>query len=196
MRLVLLMLAFVSVNLEYLFLLLYLLQKYTPLQVVAGYLAADGVLMGLSYALGLGLQLIVPDWVTGGVGLVPLAFALSAKAPTDPAQSPPAAAVTVWVTVLTVTTRCQLALYLPILTGTGGWEALAAFGLIAGLTVAVVLAASTVARHPAWADEIGRRSQAPTKACYVLVGAYVMWDSDLLQHLETAVEAALTALGR
>ncbi|WP_262315762.1 hypothetical protein [Lacticaseibacillus parakribbianus] len=195
MRLILLLLAFVSVNLEYLFLLLFLLQKYAPLQVTLGYLAADAVLMGLSYALGLGLELIVPDWVVGGVGLLPLVFALHAKSPTDPALSPQAATVAVVLTVLAVTTRCHLALYLPILTGIGATEALLAGVLIGVATVVVMLAASTVARHPAWAAEIQARSLAPTKACYVLVGAYVMWDSDLLGQLQTAVRAALLALG-
>ncbi|WP_125702281.1 hypothetical protein [Lacticaseibacillus daqingensis] len=178
MRLAMLGFAFVSVNLEFLFVWLYLLARYTPWRVALGQAGVTVGLVLIAWAASLGLQLAVPTWLVGGAGLVPLVWAL--HAPTPPA---------VMLTVVVLTARCQLALYLPVLVG-ATWQTVAlGVGLILGLTPLLSFGLASVARHPAWADTIATRAKTSTTTCYVAAGVFVALDTGLVEVLLKGVRA-------
>lgn len=72
----LLALTFLSVNLDFFFMLIFLLQKYRVRQVLAGYLLGIVILLTLSFFIGRIISLFLPEWLLGILGLLPIYMAL------------------------------------------------------------------------------------------------------------------------
>lgn len=72
----LLTLTFLSVNLDFFFMLLFLLNRYPRRAVILGYVMGIAVLMSLSFAIGKTLALLMPEWLLGVLGALPLYLAL------------------------------------------------------------------------------------------------------------------------
>ncbi|WP_179393880.1 hypothetical protein [Lacticaseibacillus absianus] len=196
MRFVMLALALISVNLEFLFTWLALMQRVAPKTVAFGAGLVSAGLVSLAWALGQGLELILPAWVVGGSGLVPLVWALHAPQPAPvsaPAPLPTVAATSplaaVIATALVLTARCQLTLFLPVMAGVSAWTLLGAVGLVGGLTVGLLYSLQGLARHPALAATITARAKASATTCYVLAGAFVAVDTGLVDQLVKVVSA-------
>lgn len=69
-------LTFISVNLDFFFMLLFLLKKYRLTQVILGYLLGNIILLTASFFVGKALLLFLPEWILGLLGFLPIYLAL------------------------------------------------------------------------------------------------------------------------
>lgn len=179
----LLTLTFISVNLDFFFMLLFLLRRYRTRQVLLGYLLGTWVLLTLSFVVGKALATVLPEWLLGVLGVLPISMALHDDDDAADAKDHGSPTWTVMVTYLSVCAGCNLALFLPVLAG----EALVHFGItllfIGLLTVAVVIVIRMIADIPAVSRVMSRFGEKLMKLCYVVIGLYVFWDSGLIAHV-------------
>ncbi|WP_369707311.1 cadmium resistance transporter [Levilactobacillus brevis] len=178
-----LLLTFLSVNLDFFFMLIFLLRRYPVIKVVWGYLLGNWVLLILSYLLGKALLLVLPEWLLGILGFLPIYMAFHDEDDADGHKTSRSPVWSVLVTYLSVCSGCNLAIFLPVLVGETLPHFILALGFISLLTVGAVLLVKGVAQVPAVETLMAQRGEQLMKLCYVLIGLYVFWDSGLISHL-------------
>ena len=67
---------FLAVNLDFFFILIFLLERYNLRDVIIGYLGALLVLVTISFLLGKTLAIFLPEWILGILGILPIYMAL------------------------------------------------------------------------------------------------------------------------
>ncbi|WP_125705894.1 cadmium resistance transporter [Lacticaseibacillus daqingensis] len=183
MNYVLLTLTFLSVNLDFFFMLLFLLKKYAMHTVMLGYLLGTLLLLTLSFAAGKVLASILPEWLLGVLGVLPIWMALRADSDDETTATHHQPVMTVMLTYLSVCAGCNLAIFLPVLAG----ESFGHFGLtlifIGALTLLIVWLIHLVAATPVVTQLMDRFGEPLMRVCYVLIGLYVFWDSGLITHI-------------
>lgn len=183
----LLTLTFLSVNLDFFFMLLFLLKKYPRNAVILGYVLGVMVLMTLSFAVGKTLALFLPEWLLGVLGVLPLYMALRPDQDSDQVQHRDSAVLAVFLTYLSVCAGCNLSIFLPVLAG----ETLAHFGItlvyVALLAAAVVVVIDLIGRLPVVVNLMKAYGDKLMRVCYAAVGLWVFWDSGLISHLLSLV---------
>lgn len=179
----LLTLTFLSVNLDFFFMLLFLLNRYSREAVMLGYVLGVAVLMSLSFAIGKTLALLVPEWLLGVLGVLPLYLAVRPDHDSNQVRGHNSAVLAVFFTYLAVCAGCNLAIFLPVLAG----ETLAHFGAtllyVALLAVAVVLVIAQIGKLPSVTAVMKAHGAQLMRVCYAAVGLWVFWDSGLIAHL-------------
>ena len=65
-------LTFLSVNLDFFLMLVFLLKKYRLWQVLLGYLLGNLILLTASFFVGKALTLFLPEWLLGFLGVLPI----------------------------------------------------------------------------------------------------------------------------
>ena len=68
-------LTFLSVNLDFFFMLIFLLKKYSLVKVMIGYLLGNLILLTLSFFIGKALLVFLPEWILGILGFLPIYLA-------------------------------------------------------------------------------------------------------------------------
>ena len=76
MNWLLILITFLGVNLDFFFILLFLLKKYDLKSVTVGYLIGLWVLLLLSFNVGQILAHVLPEWILGLLGFLPIYMAL------------------------------------------------------------------------------------------------------------------------
>ncbi|WP_390409886.1 cadmium resistance transporter [Lacticaseibacillus jixiensis] len=179
----LLALTFLSVNLDFFFMLLFLLKQFRLRQVMLGYLLGTLFLLTVSFAVGKVLATILPEWLLGVLGVLPIYMALHDDDDDDPTTTHGNPVWTVFVTYLSVCAGCNLSIFLPVLAG----ETLPHFGItllfIGVLTLIVVYLIHLVADIPVVSKVMDRFGERLMKVCYILIGVYVFFDSGLISHV-------------
>lgn len=179
----LLTLTFLSVNLDFFLLLLFLLRRYRTRDVLGGYLLGIVSLMSASFLIGKALAAVLPEWLLGVLGVLPIYLALRRDVDADAKDRHGAPWLSVMLTYLSVCAGCNLAIFLPVLAN----QTFVHFGMtlvfIAGLTVLVVFGLKRVADLPPVTKVMTHFGEPLMKLCYVVIGLYVFWDSGLVAHL-------------
>lgn len=183
MNVSLLVLTFVSVNLDFFFMLIFLLRKYRMWQVMVGYLIGNLVLLTVSYLVGRSLLLFLPEWLLGTLGILPIYLAFHDDDDELADRSSHGPVWSVLTTYLAVCTGCNLSIFLPVLVGESSFHFLLTLGLIGSLTVIVVALIRWVTKLPGVTTLMTRYGEKLMKGCYVVIGLYVFLDSGLIQHL-------------
>lgn len=104
-------LTFISVNLDFFFMLLFLLKKYRLPQVMLGYLLGNLVLLSASYFIGQALAVFLPEWLLGILGLLPIYLAFHDDDDDDGAKQLSSPVLNVFLTYLSVCAGCNLAIF-------------------------------------------------------------------------------------
>ncbi|WP_119327320.1 cadmium resistance transporter [Companilactobacillus musae] len=177
-----LFLTFLSVNLDFFFMLIFLLKKYKLSKVIIGYLLGNIILLTISFVIGKALTSFLPEWILGTLGILPiyLAFHDDDDKQTSTHKSP---IISVLVTYLSVCAGCNLSIFLPILVGESLNSFLITLVFIGSLTILVVFIIKLIADIPAVSTVMENHGEKLMKICYVLIGLYVFWDSGLITHL-------------
>lgn len=180
----LLTITFLSVNLDFFFMLIFLLKKYKLSKVILGYLLGNMILLTASFAIGKALATFLPEWILGVLGLLPIYLAFhdndddSGKDTTHKSET-----LTVLLTYLSVCAGCNLSIFLPVLVGETIPNFLITLVFIGILTIIIVFLIKLVADVPTISNLMERHGERLMKICYVLIGLYVFWDSGLISHL-------------
>lgn len=179
-----LLLTFLSVNLDFFFMLIFLLKKYRLSKVIIGYLLGNIILLTASFIVGKALAAFLPEWILGILGILPIYLALhDDDDENDQKHAHKSEIMTVLVTYLSVCAGCNLSIFLPVLVGETVTNFLITLVFIGVLTVLVVLLIKLVANIPAVSNLMEKHGKRLMKICYILIGFYVFWDSGLISHL-------------
>lgn len=175
-------LTFISVNLDFFLMMLFLLRQYRFRQVLVGYLIGTLLLVTLSFVAGQFLAALLPEWVLGILGVLQIWLAF--RDDDDDNQGHGVNGTWgVMLTYLSVCAGCNLSLFLPVLAN----QRLANFGMILALvtilTVVAVVVINLVGKLPVIVRGMDRFGESLMKICYVAIGCYVFYDSGLVTHL-------------
>ncbi len=176
-------LTFLSVNLDFFFMMIFLLKKYRVWQVMIGYLLGNLILLTASFFIGKTLALFLPEWILGVLGILPIWMAFRDDDDDDGDKTHRSPVVSVLVTYLSVCAGCNLSIFLPVLVGETMLHFLMTLVFIGVLTVAVVIVIKLIADVPVVERVMAAHGERLMKVCYVLIGLYVFWDSGLISHL-------------
>lgn len=179
----LLALTFLSVNLDFFFMLLFLLKKYRLGQVMIGYLLGNLILLTVSYVVGRALTVFLPEWLLGVLGILPIYLAFHDDDDDDGIKDSRSQMVSVLVTYLSVCAGCNLSIFLPVLVGESVSHFLLTLVFIGSLTILVVFVIKLLGNVPVVAKVMTAYGERLMKVCYVIIGLYVFWDSGLISHL-------------
>lgn len=179
----LLALTFLSVNLDFFFMMIFLLKKYRTWQVLIGYLLGNLILLTASFFIGKTLALFLPEWLLGLLGFLPIWMAFRDDDDDDGDQTSKSPVLSVLVTYLSVCAGCNLSIFLPVLVGETMLHFLMTLGFIGILTIIVVFLIKLIADIPVVERVMTAHGERLMKICYVLIGLYVFWDSGLISHL-------------
>ncbi|KRM77811.1 integral membrane protein [Secundilactobacillus collinoides DSM 20515 = JCM 1123] len=183
----LLLITFISVNLDFFFMLIFLLKKYPLPKVMLGYLLGNLVLLTLSFFVGKTLALFLPEWLLGVLGVLPIYMALRDDDDNADDKTSSSQVWAVFITYLSVCAGCNLSIFLPVLVGETMVHFLMTLAFISVLTLIVVIIIKGVAGIPAVATVMTAHGEKLMKACYIVIGLYVFWDSGLISHLLTLI---------
>ncbi|MFC6180238.1 cadmium resistance transporter [Lactiplantibacillus daowaiensis] len=176
-------LTFLSVNLDFFFMLIFLLKKYRVSQVMVGYLLGNLILLVASFFIGKTLALFLPEWLLGVLGILPIYLAFRDDDDDDNDQTDRSPILNVLLTYLSVCAGCNLSIFLPVLVGETMLHFVMTLGFIGVLTILVVLVIKLIADVPVVTRVMTAHGEKLMKVCYVLIGLYVFWDSGLISHL-------------
>lgn len=179
----LLLVTFISVNLDFFFMLIFLLKKYPLPKVMLGYLLGNLVLLTLSFCVGKALAIFIPEWLLGVLGVLPIYMALHDGDDDNADKTSSSQVWAVFITYLSVCAGCNLSIFLPVLVGETMVHFLMTLGFIGSLTLIVVIIIKGIADIPAVATAMTVHGEKLMKACYIVIGLYVFWDSGLISHL-------------
>ena len=183
MNLGVLVITFLGVNVDFFFMLLFLLKKYRISQVIMGYLIGVIILLIASYSAGAVLASFLPEWVLGILGVLPIYMAIHDNDEEQNDNSKQSPILTVLLTYLSVCAGCVLAIFLPVMAGASLNNFFFALLIIALLTIVIVFIVKLVADMKVVTELMDRYGEVLMKVCYVLIGVYVFWDSGLISHL-------------
>lgn len=177
-------LTFIAVNLDFFFILICLLHKYKLQSVILGYLAGILILVSASFLTGKLLDTLLPEWLLGFLGILPIWMALhdNDESP-DKHKSVNHAWLTVLITYMSVCTGCNLSIFLPVLTSVSPFQFMQMLLLLTILTVLLVCLLKVVGDLPVVDHLMKQHGDRLTKIIYVSVGIYVFFDSGLIKHL-------------
>ncbi|MDN2454368.1 hypothetical protein FFX44_11885 [Lactobacillus sp. UCMA15818] len=179
----LLTLTFISVNLDFFFMLIFLLKKNRLLRVMLGYLLGNLILLIASYVLGRALAVFLPEWVLGILGILPIYMAFHDDDDDEKTTNHKSQVLSVMFTYLSVCAGCNLSIFLPVLVGENLGHFLLTLVFISILTILVVFLIKLVADIPIVSKVMAAYGEKLMKICYVVIGLYVFWDSGLISHL-------------
>lgn len=175
---------FIAVNLDFFFILIILLHKYSLRSVITGYLAGILILVTASFAAGKFLAAFLPEWLLGILGILPIWMALHDDDDVDnEKQASHQAWLEVMLTYLSVCAGCNLSIFLPVLTSVSLLQFGEVLLLLSGLTILLVCLLKVVGDLPVVNQLMKKYGDLLTKIIYVGVGIYVFFDSGLISHL-------------
>lgn len=183
MNIGIIVMTFLGINIDFFFMLLFLLKKYHVLQVLLGYLAGVMLLLIGSYFISATLGLFLPEWLLGLLGILPIYMALHDDDGNDAPKWHKQPIVTVLLTYLSVCSGCVLAIFLPIMIGKSIHDLVITILIIAILVTMIVFIIKLVVTTNLVMKIMNQYGEIMMKICYILIGLYVFWDSGLIHHV-------------
>lgn len=183
MNLLVIFITFMAVNLDFFFILLFLLERYKTREVAIGYMLGVIFLMTISYIVGKVLNLFLPEWTLGILGFLPIYVALHDQDEEPSEKQEQAPIVATLITYLAVCSGCNLSLFLPILTGQPVRNFLMAMGVVVILALAMVYLIQYFGRLAMIKDLMNKYGEKLMKVVYIAIGLYVFYDSGLITQL-------------
>lgn len=183
MNYLLILFTFIAVNLDFFFILLFLLERYKTTSVMVGYMLGLVVLMAASFFIGKALALFLPEWLLGVLGVLPIYMALHDDDDDVKDQSKHSPIIATFVTYLAVCSGCNLSIFLPVLAGQSFQNFALAVVFVLVLAAVVVLLIKAVGQVPVVKRVMTKYGEILMKIVYIGVGLYVFYDSGLISHL-------------
>ncbi|MHA8110424.1 cadmium resistance transporter [Lactobacillaceae bacterium Melli_B4] len=178
-----LLFTFLGVNIDFFFMLLFMLREYKVTKVIIGYLLGVVTLLIASYTIGQILDLLLPEWLLGLLGFLPIYMAIHDDDDDDGDKKYRSPILSVFLTYLAVCAGCNLAIFLPVLVGATFSNFSLALLFIGILSLLMVLVVKMISKVPIVSTIMEKYGEILMKICYVLIGLYVFWDSGLISHV-------------
>ncbi|WP_195701821.1 cadmium resistance transporter [Companilactobacillus futsaii] len=179
----LLLLTFLSVNLDFFFILIFLLEKFRLPKVILGYLLGNIILLSISFTIGKTLATFLPEWILGVLGILPIYLALHDDDDDSKHSDNKSEVLNVLITYLSVCAGCNLSIFLPVLAGENLNNFIITLLFIGSLTILIVLIIKLISKSSLVKIVMKKYGEIAMKICYVSIGLYVFWDSGLITHL-------------
>lgn len=183
MNYLLILVTFLAVNLDFFFILLFLLGRYPVRDVMVGYMMGIVLLMVASFFIGQALNLFLPEWLLGFLGLLPIYMALNDNDENINRQRSHNPMMATFVTYLAVCSGCNLSIFLPVLVQETYRDFALTIIFVLFLSAIVVALIKRFGAIKAVKRVMTRYGETLMKVVYVGVGLYVFYDSGLISHL-------------
>ena len=182
MNYLVLLITFIGVNLDFFFMLLFLLKKYRLFNVIVGYLLANLFLLIISFLIGIFLKSILPIWLLGILGVIPIYIAFHDD-DNDHINNNHSEIISTFITYLSTCSSCNLAIFTPVLTTEKVSTFLATLIYISFLIIIVVLLGKLIINNKLVKHIMDKYGEVLMRICYIVIGIYVFFDSGLIAHL-------------
>lgn len=179
----LLLLTFLSVNLDFFFMLIFLLKKFKLSKVILGYFLGNIILLSISFTIGKALANFLPEWILGILGILPIYLALHDDDDDTKHSEHKSDIMTVLITYLSVCAGCNLSIFLPVLAGETLNNFMITLLFIGSLTILIVCLIKLISQSKLVELIMKKYGEVAMKICYLSIGLYVFWDSGLITHL-------------
>lgn len=174
--------SFISVNLDFFLILVFLLKKHKLRNVIIGYLISITVILILSYVIGSSLREILPEWSLGMLGVIPIYLAFHDNDEEND-NLKYSGMKDVIVTYFSTCLGCNLSIFLPIVINESNLDFLYTLVFIGTLTIIVTLLIKLIMCNQKIINLIDKYGEIAMKVCYVAIGLYVFYDSGLVSHI-------------
>ena len=175
--------AFISVNLDFFFMLIFLLQKYRLKIVIIGYSISVLLILLLSYIIGFTLLKLFPEWFLGILGIVPIYLAFHDDDADDKKEKYQLGILDVILTYFSTCLGCNLSIFLPILISEDIVNFIYTLVFIVILTAIVTVIIKSIMNNNFVTKFMEKYGEITMKICYVFIGVYVLFDSGLMEHI-------------
>ncbi|WP_119318408.1 cadmium resistance transporter [Companilactobacillus formosensis] len=179
----LLLLTFLSVNLDFFFMLIFLLKKFKLSKVILGYFLGNIILLSISFTIGKTLANFLPEWILGILGILPIYLALHDDDDDTKHSEHKSDIMTVLITYLSVCAGCNLSIFLPVLAGETLNNFMITLLFIGSLTILIVCLIKLISQSKLVELIMKKYGEVAMKICYLSIGLYVFWDSGLITYL-------------
>ena len=179
----LLFFTFISVNLDFFFMLIFLLKKYRLGNVIIGYLLGVLFLVTVSYVIGIPLKMLLPEWALGILGFLPIYMAFRKECDDRHKKKSHSEIWNTFITYLSVCTGCNLSIFLPVLVKENFGQFLGTLMFIGILTALAVVLIKLLINNDIVDRIMAKYGDLLTKICYVTIGIYIFFESGLISHL-------------
>ncbi|WP_220751836.1 cadmium resistance transporter [Apilactobacillus xinyiensis] len=176
-------LTFLSVNLDFFFMLIFMIKKYDLRKVIVGYVAGVTILITLSFIIGKTLAYFISEWILGVLGFLPIYMAFKDDDDDDGVKNHKSQIFSFMITYLSVCAGCNISIFLPVLINMSFWHFIITLIFMNVLTIIVTIIIKWIADISIVSKIMENYGEILMKICYVLVGLYVFWDSGLIKHL-------------
>lgn len=178
---------FLGINLDFMVILLLLLNKYKWYSVFMGNLIGLLFFVVLSFTAGRIITEFTPEWVIGLFGLIPIYMALAGgeeKVGNINIKSPIFATA---VTYVSVCSDDNISIFLPILARLSWLELLMTIGMMVILSLMIVLGLVWFGNLKFVKLILERWNELIVKIVYIGIGVYVLIDSSVLGYMQNPV---------
>lgn len=174
--------SFISGNLDFFLILVFLLKKHKLKDVVIGYLIGIILILILSYAIGSSLRKILPEWILGILGIIPIYLAFHDN-DEENGNLKYSGIKDVIITYFSTCLGCNLSVFLPIIISENNVAFFYTLVFIGILTVIITFLIKLIMRNQKIINLIDKYGEIAMKVCYVAIGLYVFYDSGLISHI-------------
>ncbi|MGR3741312.1 cadmium resistance transporter [Companilactobacillus sp. DQM5] len=178
-----LMITFLSVNLDFFFMLIFLLKQYKFNDVLLGYLLGNLFMVTIGYLIGKTLSVFLPEWILGVLGFLPIYLALRKENDDENIIDKKSPFISVFITYLSVCLGCNLAVFSPILLKENITNFFLTLIIIIFLSILVVVVIKKISLNKIVSIIMEKYGETLMKVCYIFIGLYVFFDSGLIMHL-------------
>lgn len=174
---------FIGVNLDFFLILLVFLQRYTFRQVWLGYALGMLIIWLVGAVISLVLQIVVPLWVLGGLGILPIIYGLRGESDDERDIQTQRGWLMVLFVYLAGCGADNLAVYIPVLATMTIGQMLLAGSYFMLLTWGSLVVAQRVGHLPMIAQTMTKWGEPLTRVIYILIGLYVIWESHFIPEM-------------
>ena len=175
--------AFISVNLDFFFLLIFLLRKHRLKDVIIGYSISTLLILVLSYIIGFTLLKIFPEWLLGIMGIIPIYLAFHDDDDENKKENCQSSILDVIVTYFSICLGCNLSVFLPILINENIVNFMYTLAFVVILTIIATVIIKIIMNNNFITKFIDNYGEIAMKICYIFIGVYVFFDSGLIEHI-------------
>ena len=177
---------FIGVNLDFFIILLFLMNRFSFKKTFFGYELGMLIIFIISALAGQTIQVLMPSWLIGVLGLIPIFMGIKGESDNDEDDAPKHSTKGLLAVTLVYVSTCgadNIAVYVPVLATLTFVNLLMTAIYFIILTALSLLLANYVRQLP-FIQKIFEKWGAPiSRLVYILIGMFVMLDTGFIQHL-------------